>query len=107
MIINSGGGVSMEFRTYVNCTATLKTGCDRISGHTIFSGGHVAARITRVINATTVVVTVSSTSAPSLVSMGTFRLGHDLGRDALAPLAGGFRGIPFCGPGAPSGYCGA
>jgi hypothetical protein len=105
--VRSDGAVTVTFRTYVDCTATVTTGCDRTVGHEIHDGGLVQGRVVSVINATTVEVAITSTSAPSEFAAGMYRLGHDLGHDALAFLGGGFRGVPFCGPGAPSGYCGA
>lgn len=101
------GAVHLDFRTYVWCTATVTTGCDRMSGNVIHDGGLVDGRISQVINPTTVVVTVTSTSVPATVPEQQFRLGLDLHHDAVAPISGRLRGVPFCGAGAPSGYCGA
>lgn len=107
LVVRSDGTVTLDFRTYVNCTATVTTGCDRITGNVLYDGGHVTGKISQVINANTVVVTVTSTSVPSTIANGPMRLGHDLAHHALAPLDGGFKGVPFCGSGAPTDYCGA
>jgi len=105
--VRASGTVAVDFRTFVNCTATITTGCDRTKGSTISDGGHVSGTVTRVINSTTVMVTLTETTAPSQLAEGTYRLGHDLGHHALALFAGGWNQAPFCGPDAPSGYCGA
>lgn len=107
LVVRSDGSVTLVFRTYVNCTATVTTGCDRITGNVLYDGGQVTGKISQIINANTVIVSVTSTSVPSTIPDGPMRLGHDLARHALAPLDGGFKGVPFCGPGAPSNYCGA
>lgn len=107
LVVTADGTVTMTFRTYVNCTATVTTGCDQITGSVIHDGGHVTGRITDVLNPTTVIVTVTSTSDPAALPLGPVRFGHDLSHHAIAAFAGQLSGTPFCGPGAPSGYCGA
>ena len=107
LVVSADGTVTMNFRTYVNCTATVTTGCDQITGSAIHDGGHVIGQITHVLNPTTVIVTVTFTSDPAALPLGPVRFGHDLGHHAVAPFAGQLSGTPFCGPGAPSGYCGA
>lgn len=106
-MVSPGGQVTVTFRTYVDCSATVTTGCDQISGSTIHDGGHVTGHVTEALNPTTVIVTVTSSSVPSAVPTGPVKVGHDLSHHALAAFSGSFSGLPFCGPGAPSGYCGA
>lgn len=107
LVVRPDGGVSVDFRTYVQCTATVTTGCDRIVGSVLHDGGHVTGRVTQVRNATTVTVTVSATTVPTIVPVGSFRLGHDLKHHAVAPFGNKLNGVPFCGAGSPTGYCGA
>jgi hypothetical protein len=107
LVVTAAGQVTITFRTYVDCTATVATGCDQITGSVIHDGGHVTGHITAVANPTTVTVTVTSSTVTSAVPLGSVRLGHDLTHDAVATFAGAFSGLPFCGPGAPPGYCGA
>lgn len=107
LVVRSDGAVNLDFRTYVPCSATVTTGCDRTVGNVIHDGGQVSGRVVNVLNATTVQVAVTSTSVPREFAIGTYRLGHDLGHDALAFLGGGFKGVAFCGPRAPAGWCGA
>ncbi len=106
LAIAPDGSLRIEFRTYVTCTATVTTGCDQIIGNEIHDGGMVTGRITQVINSTTVIVTITSSSAPSSLPLGAYRLGHDLGHHALALFSGSWPNAPFCGAGAPEGYCG-
>jgi hypothetical protein len=105
--VSSAGQVTITFRTYVDCTATVTTGCDQITGSSIHDGGHATGHITEVLNPTTVIVTFASSTVPSAVPLGPVRLGHDLTHDAVAIFAGEFSGVPFCAPGAAAGYCGA
>ncbi|MFN2560023.1 MAG: hypothetical protein ABR571_01840 [Jatrophihabitans sp.] len=107
LVVSPTGRVTISFRTYVDCTATVTTGCDQITGSGIHDGGHVTGHITAVLNPTTVIVTVTSSTVTSAVPLAPIRLGHDLTHHAVAAFAGAFAGVPFCGPGAPSGYCGA
>ena len=86
----------VDFRTYVDCTTTVTTGCDQIIGNVIHDGGHVTGRITRVISPTTVIVTIASTTDPAAIPAGPVRLGHDLGHHAVALLpasTAGFRSV--------------
>jgi hypothetical protein len=107
LTVGATGAITLEFRTYVDCTATVTTGCDRVEGNTISDGGHVTGQVSQVINRTTVWVTLTSTTAPSELPRGTYRLGRDLQHGAVALFAGQWSQAPFCGPDAPSGYCGA
>ncbi len=63
--------------------------------------------VTRVINKTTMIMTVSATTAPDFVPQGPVRVGLDLSHHALAIFGGELSGDPFCGPRSPAGYCGA
>jgi hypothetical protein len=105
--VRRDGSVSIDFRTYVECTATVTTGCDRIVRDGIYDGGRVTGRVTQTLNATTVTVTVITTTVPTIVPVGTFRLGHDLRHHAVAPFGNRLNGVPFCGAGSLTGYCGA
>ncbi len=107
LVIRADGTVVVNFRTYVDCTSTVTTGCDRVIGNEIHDGGHVLGHITKVVNATTVIVTVASTTDPAAIPAGPVRLGHDLTHHAVALFAGDFNGVPFCSAESPSGYCGA
>jgi hypothetical protein len=108
LVVTAAGQVTIAFRTYVDCTATITTGCDQITGSSIHPGGHASGHVTEVLNPTTVFVTFASSTVTSAVPLGPVRLGHDLTHDAVAIFAGEFSGVPFCGPGAAAaGYCGA
>lgn len=107
LTVHTTGGVDVTFRTYVNCTPTVTIGCDRVIGNEIHDGGLATATVTRVDNATTIELNVSSSTVPSAIPLGPVRMGLDTGHDAVALFAGQFSGLAFCGPRAPSGYCGA
>jgi hypothetical protein len=107
LTVRRDGTVLIDFRVYITCTATRSTECDRIIGSTIEDGGHVVAHVTRVVSNTTMIMTVTSTSAPDFVPMGPVRIGHDLTHHAVAIFSGKLSGDAFCGTGSPSSYCGA
>ena len=108
LTVDKDGGFTMDFRTYRNCSSTVTTGCDRTSGNTLIDGGHVKGMITHVYNASTVIVTVFSSTDKRDVPETSFTLGHDVTHHALAARVGPFaKNAPFCGSGAPDGYCGA
>jgi hypothetical protein len=107
LTVGSAGLVVLDFRTYVTCSATVTTGCDQFSGNEIIDGGHVSGQITQVLNPTTVMVTITASTVPSTLAPGTYKMGRDLARAAVALFAGQFNGVPFCSSASPSGYCGA
>jgi hypothetical protein len=107
LVVRSDGSVAIDFRTYVTCTAKITTGCDQVVGNAIRDGGHVVGAVTQVLNPTTVIVTVTATTVPKIVPRGTFRMGHDVKHHALATFGNKLNGVPFCGAGSPTGYCGA
>lgn len=107
LTITASGALTMTYRTYVNCSATVTTGCDQTVNNQIHDGGAVTAHLTQVVNPTTVMVAITASSAPSLVPIGSARLGFDQTHDAVALFTGDWANAPFCGTHSPSGYCGA
>lgn len=107
LAITANGAVHLTFRTFIDCSPTVTTNCDRIVGNRMYDGGQVRGRVTAVQDANTVTVTITATSDPKAVPRGPVRMGRDVRRDAVALFAGNFSGTPFCGSASPFGYCGA
>ena len=107
LTVTAGGAFDVVYRTYVNCTATVTTDCDKTVGNEIEDGGRITAQLATVVNPTTVTVTVTARTASSQVPLGPVRVGFDQGHDAIALFAGSWASAPFCGPSSPGSYCGA
>ncbi|HEX6509108.1 MAG TPA: hypothetical protein VF221_15880 [Chloroflexota bacterium] len=95
-----------QMRTYVNCTATILTDCDRFKGQIIYDGGFATFTLTRVAGNTAFGKITNSSTSWEINTPLSFRLTT---KDAL--VGGGasdlVNGRRFCGPRAPVGFCGA
>lgn len=104
--IGPRGNGYYKLRTYVNCSSTVLTDCDKFKGSFIYPGGYGVFTLNRVAsNIASGTITNSSTSWEIMTKV-SFRLTN---KDAL--VARGASDLlnrrRFCGPHAPVGYCGA
>jgi hypothetical protein len=109
-----GGGLSIgprgngyyQLRTYVNCSTTILTDCDRSKGNYIYPGGYGAFRLIRVSGNTAFGTIVNSSTSWEINTRIAFTL---TSKDVL--IATGASDLlnrrSFCGPHAPAGACGA
>jgi hypothetical protein len=104
--IGPGGKGEYQLRTYVNCTQTILTDCDRIKGNVIYPGGFGTFALTRVAGNTVYGSMTNSSTSWEINTPISFRL---TSRDVL--IAKGPSDLlgqrNFCGPHAPAGACGA
>lgn len=105
--VSPSGKFAWSFRTYTFCSARVRTGCDQVNHTTIIDGGQVRGSISQVINSTTAIVRVDSSSVPKLAPVQPFRIGFDRKNDAIALFTADWADAPLCGAHAPDSYCGA
>ena len=103
LTINGNGlGVS-HFRTYVFCTQTRLTACDRVVKSTIYTGGYDNFQITRAQG--------SSAQAGITDSAFSWEVGTSLkitlGKQDTITMHLASGNVRFCGPSTPVGTCGA
>lgn len=104
--IGPRGNGYYHMRTYVDCSATILTDCDKFKGNFIYPGGFATFSLTRVSgNVTSGAITNSSTSWEIATKISFTLRSNDvlIARGASDLL----NGRPFCGPRAPAGACGA
>lgn len=101
--ISANGSGSDTFRTYINCTSRIQTACDRFIGNSIYNGGYLRFRLTKIAgNTATGSVTGSAFSwqlqTPVRVTLRS--------NDTITLKVPGLSEAG-CGPHAPNGACGA
>lgn len=103
LVVRSDGSVTVIYRTYRTCGDDSPP-CDTVKGNTIYDGGRITMRITRVVTAhhtTTAAATVLTSTEPDFPVGSTQSLLLD---GDIIDLG---RGFTFCDDKAPAGACGA
>jgi hypothetical protein len=100
LVIRRDGSFIMEMRTYRTCGQDPPP-CDTFSGNTITSGDVATGRLTQV-SGEVATGTVTHTTDPADTPAGPITMTLDPANDTIFA-----RNVSFCGPGAPSGNCGA
>jgi hypothetical protein len=101
--ISTNGVGSDHLRTYINCTTTRQTACDRVVGNGIYPGQYDRFKITRVQGTTAVANVTDSAYSWRVGTRITITRGTNDTLTIHMP-DGAFR---YCGPKAPAGTCGA
>jgi hypothetical protein len=105
LVIGPSGQGRIIFRTYQNCTATIVTACDKFRGNFIYDGGFVTFTLKRVVaNRATGEVNNSSFSWAVFTTITVIL--HRARDTVNVRNVIGFP-VPFCGPTASPGTCGA
>jgi hypothetical protein len=106
VFIGARGNGSYQLRTYLNCTQTILTDCDRFKGNFIYPGGFGRFTLNRVAGNTAYGTITDSSTSWEINTPISFRL---TAKDVL--IARGPSDLlgqrHFCGPHAPPGSCGA
>jgi hypothetical protein len=102
--VNRRGRGSESFRTFVDCTATIQTACDKFQGNVIYNGGFVTFTLTKIVgNRAKGQIT---DSAYSWTVFTPITLVFNPAKDTLSIRS--VLGIRLaCGPRATPGLCGA
>lgn len=103
LVVRRDGSSTVTYRTYRTCGDDSPP-CDTVKGNTIYDGGRITMRITRVVTAhhtTTATVTVLTSTEPDFPAGSTQSLLLDGDVINLG------RGFTFCDDKAPAGTCGA
>jgi hypothetical protein len=101
--IDPTGRGSDSFRTYINCSTQRQTACDRFLGNTIYPGGYLRFRLTKIGgNVASGYVTGSAYSWQMATPVKITRRAND----TILVKVPGFT-ESGCGSQAPAGACGA
>jgi hypothetical protein len=99
------GNGRWQYRTYLQCTSKIVTDCDYWKGNLIYDGGFMTFKLTKVNGNTARGQITNSGYSYEVLTLVVVTL--DRLHDSLhLHYVDGFA-VPFCGPRAPNGLCGA
>jgi hypothetical protein len=105
MTVAPSGRMVFRYRTYVNCTSTRLTACDKFVSSTIYPGGFAIASLYHVTGRQAQ-GTVSNSAYSWQVGTGLTLVFHPK-KDTVALKLAGAGTTTLCGPHAPPTTCGA
>jgi hypothetical protein len=102
--VNPRGHGSETFRTFINCTATIQTACDKFQGNFIYNGGFVTFTLEKVVG--NQAKGQINDSAYSWAVFSSVTLAFNPAKDTVR-IRSALGSWLACGPRATPGSCGA